>query len=127
MKYLFLLLVLGVLGGAIYYGNQMRQGYRACNELYQDSLDTIAIQARTVFGERRGSCIASLGVLNDWTACVDRAEKPIYGLVRPMLRPIVSNVMMFFREKTKDIDVLKREHDERCKEYSELLYFSPEE
>jgi len=127
MKIFVLLLFLGLSGGILYFGNLMRTGYRSCNVQYQDSLDTIAIQARTVFGDRRGSCLASFNVLSDWDACVAEAEKPVYRPLRMVMKPFITNVMMFFREKSKDTDILKREHDQRCNSYTELMFFPPEE
>lgn len=127
MKILALFLLLGLVGVLGYNANRLRMGYRSCAVAYQDSLDTIAVQSRTVFADRRGSCLSSFQLFNDWDACVADAQKPVYRPLRPVLSPFVINVMLFFHEQRKDVDQLKREHDERCKSYSELMFFSPEE
>ncbi len=124
----FIPLIVIVLCFAVFssYALGFRQRAKACNELYQDSLDTITTQSQTVLADRKGSCTNSFTVITDWDLCLAQAENGSPARLLPWLRPAVSTFMLFFREKKKDIAVLKADHDERCRDYTELIFFPPE-
>ena len=97
-----------------------------CTMVHQGSIERLVTQSQTVLADQRDACEQSYSVLTDWSLCADKADETVPDSIRTTLRPIVSAFMMFFREKNKEVDVMKREHDERCKGYSELLFFPPD-
>ncbi len=126
MKVFITLVILGILGIGIRYGFLLRQTARACNAVYQESLDTIAAQSQTVLADNKTSCINSYSLLTEWDACLTKGKDVVPDTLLPVVDPVVSNVMLFFREKRKDMTVLKKEHDVRCKGYTELIFFPPD-
>lgn len=99
----------------------------SCNVQFEDSLDTIAAQSQTVLSDWSSACTRSYGVLTDWDMCLMQAEQKSPRQILPWIRPVVNTYMMFFREKKKDMSVLKREHDDRCKDYTGLMFYPPED
>ena len=114
--------------GAVFfsYAFGLHQRSVACNVMYQDSLDTIATQSQTVLSDMNNACTRSYGVLTDWDMCLIQVERQSPAQLLPWLRPAVSTFMLFFQEKKKDIGVMKQDHDERCKNYTELMFYPPE-
>jgi len=126
LKALFLIVLLACLAVLSRYGLLYRTSAGLCNDSYQGSLDTLTAQSQTVLADRYGGCSASHRLLTDWDMCLSRAEMSTPMKLRSVLHPAVTNVMLFFREKVKDITVLKKEHDERCTGYTPLLFFPPD-
>ena len=93
---------------------------------YQDSFDTITTQSQTVLSDWKNACMRSYGLLTDWDMCLVQAERQSPEKLIPWFRPGVSTFMLFFQEKKKDIGVMKQDHDERCKAYTELMFYPPE-
>jgi len=110
----------------IWYGYLLRTKLYVCNGEHQSSLDTLTAQSQTVLANHKGGCMQSYAVLTEWNLCIAKADEVVPVPFQRMLGSIVSGGMMFFREKTKDIDMLKREHDERCEGYTELLFYPPD-
>jgi hypothetical protein len=121
-----ILILLGILGIGIRYGMLLRQTVRACNLVYQESLDTIAAQSQTVLADHKTSCLKSYALLSEWDSCLTKGNDVVPDTIVAVVSPVVSNVMLFFREKRKDMSVHKYEHDARCKGYTELLFFPPD-
>ncbi len=94
--------------------------------MHQGSIERLVTQSQTVLADQRSACEQSYAVLTDWGLCTDKADETVPDVLRSILRPAVSNIMMFFREKNKEVDVMKREHDERCKGYIELIFYPPD-
>lgn len=127
MKVILLIVVLGVFGYFSQFAFAYRGGVRTCNEANQGSLDTILAQSQTVLADRRDGCNASYEVVTSWDLCLIAADSAVPARWASFIKPATMNMMMFFREQKKDITVIKREHDERCKGYSELMFFPPDE
>lgn len=113
------------IGVAIFIGYSLyfRSMWATCNSVHQVSIDTIMSQSQTVLADPYVTCSASYEVLMEWETCLQKSEAGIPVWMTDIVRPFVSSVMMFFREKNKDIEVLKHEHDLRCKDYQALLFF----
>lgn len=122
---IFLVIVISVLTIG-WYGYQLRTSLFSCNKEHQVSLDTIIAQSQTVLASHKDGCLQSYSVLTDWNVCTEKAGEVVPVSLQFFIRPLVSNIMMFFREKIKDIEVLKHEHDDRCQGYTELLFFPPD-
>lgn len=119
-------MLLGGLAVFVRYGMVYRTSARLCNDSYQGSLDTLTAQSQTVLADHYGGCSASYTLLTDWELCLVQSETTVPVKLRPIIHPLVTNVMLFFREKIKDIAVLQKEHDERCKGYTALIFFPPD-
>lgn len=114
--------------GAVFfsYALGLHQRSVACNVMYQDSLDTIATQSQTVLSDMNSACTRSYGVLTDWDMCLIQAEKKSPPEMLTYIKPAVTTFMLFLREKKKDMAILKLDHDERCKDYTDLMFYPPE-
>lgn len=126
MKVILLIVVLAVVGYFSQFVFAYRGGVRACNEANQSSLDTITAQSQTVLADHRLGCNASYEVITSWDLCLAAADSKVPARWASFIKPATINLMMFFREQKKDIHVIKREHDERCKGYSALMFFPPD-
>lgn len=126
MKFIIPVAILGFVTVFFSYALGLRTRIGVCNVLYQDSLDTIAAQSQAVLSDWHSACTKSYGVITDWDICLAKADLSTPKQLLPWLRPSVSAFMMFFREKNKDIDVLKQEHDEKCRDYTDLMFYPPE-
>ena len=119
----FLLLIFSVF---FYFAFRFRQSAFACSVTYQEALESTESQSQAVFYDHKQSCRSSYQVISDWDSCIVEAEHTIPVQLQSIIRPVVSNYMLFFQEKKKNIDAFKRDHDERCKDYGELLFFPPD-
>jgi len=126
LKILLFIIVIGVISVFGVNAFRLERGARACNLEFQDSMEPGIIRSQTVLADREAGCLTSFTGLTDWDMCLTKAENRVSPRFRVMLRPIVSNLMLFFREKEKDMMMLKREHDERCSDYPDLMFFPPE-
>ena len=126
MKFIIPIVILVCFAILTSYALGFRQRTGLCNVEFQDSLDTIATQSQTVLSDWKSACTRSYAVLTDWDICLIQAEGQSPEKLILWLRPVVSTFMLFFQEKEKDMDVMKRDHDERCKAYTELMFYPPE-
>lgn len=126
LKVLLLIVLSVCLAVLVRYGFAYRATAKQCNDNYQSSLDTLTAQSQTVLADHYGGCSASFTLLTDWELCLVQAEASVPVKLRPMIQPWVTNIMLFFREKIKDIAVLKKEHDQRCAGYTPLLFYPPD-
>lgn len=125
MKVIFIL-TLFVAGLFISFALGLRTRIGACNVQYQGSLDTITAQSQTVLSDWHSACTRSYGVITDWDMCLAKADIATPKQLLPWLRPSVSVFMMLLHEKNSDIGVLKQEHDGKCRDYTELMFYPPE-
>lgn len=126
MKVILLIVVLAIFGYFSQFVFAYRSSVRACNEANQGSLDTIMAQSQTVLADHYEGCNASYEVVTSWDMCLGRADATVPERWASFIKPLTMNMMMFFREQKKDIKVIKIEHDERCKGYTELMFFPPD-
>lgn len=110
-----------------YFSFALRLREVSCNVQFEDSLGTIAVQSQTVLSDWSNACTRSYGVLTEWDMCLTQAEQHTPRQILRWIRPVVNTYMMFFREKKKDMSVLKREHDDRCKDFAEYMFYPPED
>lgn len=126
LKVLAIIIVGSVLAFFLYYAFLYRSSIRLCNEGHQGSLDTLLAQAQTVLADPRSACVTSYELITDWGMCIGSAQSVVPPKLTAYIYPITTNIMMFFREQKKDIEIIKKEHDERCGGYTELLFFPPD-
>lgn len=105
---------------------RFRQAVRACAAEHQDSLDATVMQSQGALADRQVTCSSSFEEVTAWDLCLMQAGNALPARVRDSVRPVLMNILMFVRDQKKDIGVLKREHDERCKGYPDVMFFPPD-
>lgn len=126
LKVAIFTILVTILSLLLFFGVRLERDHLVCNRQNQDSLDTLMTQSQTVLADRYDICTSSYQLLTDWDMCLSSGERRVPERLRTVVIPVVSNMMMFLREKQKDIVIMKKEHDERCSDYRELLFYSPE-
>ncbi len=122
---LLLLAVLTVLLFGVSYRISQRE--KDCVTRFQPQIDNAVVQLQTVFGNREQTCESSYYVVSDLDLCLVQADSFLPKPVAPAIRRLAENLMVFFRNQPKDMAMVKRDHDERCKLYTRFMFNPPQE
>lgn len=97
----------------------------ACTKTYQPAIDSVVSQSQGLFTDKRRMCENSYFAVSDLEECLKKTDAFLPPSVMKTLKPIVSNISVFLRNQTKDIESYKAEHDERCTDYTEFMFNPP--
>lgn len=117
------LMLLGA-GGIFFY--LIRGPFVRCATQYESEIVTATQTPQTMFADKHRSCTATYETLMQWDVCRQQSKRYIPVVLHPFLVSFVDNISFFLRDQEKDIEFYKRDHDERCKGYSYLLFYPPE-
>lgn len=126
MKFIFGIMCLVGIGIILSPVLRFRQAVRACAAEHQDSLESTVMQSQGALADRQVTCSSSFEEVTAWDLCLVQAGNALPVRARDSVRPALMNIFMFIRDQKKDISVLKREHDERCKGYTDFMFFPPD-
>lgn len=122
----FIVFGLILLGAGSMFFYTFRGQFVRCAKQYEPEIVLAAQQSRVVFADKRRSCTESYETLMSWGLCRQQSQRFIPIRLRPFIVPLVNDISLFLRDQEKDIEFYKRDHDERCKGNTYLMFYPPE-
>lgn len=127
MKLLIAAVVAAIIGGMLWYGTLMASDIRTCAEHREDRIIEARLRAATT-GEIRKFCELSYVQLSEWNACIEESQiRRVPPVAARFLRPYVMVLLRFIGDKGPVMETMKIEHDERCTENVDLMFYPPEQ
>lgn len=127
MKF-FVIIVISVFCGLFFwYGMLMESSIHGCTTKYADDLSTSRVQIDSIRSDHQLYCSTSLDMITSWEECVkNQSTNTPYPFLNTQIKPIVLKVMHIVGDPSGNIEALKLDHDDACKDQSTYMFYPPQ-